>query len=137
VPFSIFVSLPLAGARHGALRLAEAVLHETMHLQLSLIERIAPAIRSNDAQLYSPWLQTMRPVQSILHGLYVFAVIDAAHGELANRRRQSLTPDEVLYFAGRRKDIEQAILQVSAVRESTELTPFGQALVTRLLRSYA
>jgi hypothetical protein len=39
VPFSIFVSVPGVDEPYGPLRLAEQIVHECMHLQLTLIER--------------------------------------------------------------------------------------------------
>lgn len=75
IPFSILVSVPL-GERHAALRLAESILHEAMHLQLTLIEEDTDLVTSQVEESYSPWQQQLRPAQGLLHGLYVFAAID-------------------------------------------------------------
>jgi HEXXH motif-containing protein len=75
LPFSVFLSLPQPGETDARLRVAEALLHEAMHLQLTMIEHWIPLI-SNDVQCgYSPWKHELRPVGGLLHGLYVFAVI--------------------------------------------------------------
>lgn len=96
VPFSMFVSAPREGETDGAIRLAESMIHEAMHLQLTLIECVLPLISDDASQSYSPWQGRMRPLQGILHGAYVFAVIrqvldrltqvDAAHRSYAVRR---------------------------------------------------
>ncbi|MEE8585492.1 MAG: HEXXH motif-containing putative peptide modification protein, partial [Acidobacteriota bacterium] len=60
----------------GALRVAESVIHETMHLQLSLVERVLPLVRDDAVkELASPWKEEKRHPRGILHGLYVFALI--------------------------------------------------------------
>lgn len=74
LPFSVFVSIP-AGEPSDAMRVAESLLHEAMHLQLTLIERHAPLI-TGEGEAYSPWQQCVRPIQGIVHGLYVFGAID-------------------------------------------------------------
>ncbi len=75
LPFSVFVSMPLRPLEHLRWRVAEAIVHEAGHLQLSLVERIVPLIASPQAQHYSPWRKTARSVVGVLHGLYVFGVI--------------------------------------------------------------
>ena len=75
LPFSIFVSVPGPGDKNRTLRLAESILHESMHLQLTLIDRFDPIISERPSSEYSPWKKEIRPVSGLLHGLYVFAVI--------------------------------------------------------------
>jgi HEXXH motif-containing protein len=75
LPFSICISLPQRGEADAVPRLAEAILHESMHLQLSMIEREVPLIAEDLECAYSPWKHEVRPISGLLHGLYVFAVI--------------------------------------------------------------
>jgi len=75
LPFSIFVGVSQEPSRHSDLRLAEGILHECMHLQLTLVEGVLPLVSGTDARHHSPWQNTMRPAQGVLHGTYVFAVI--------------------------------------------------------------
>lgn len=74
-PGWIFVSIPASGVR-GALRLAEGVIHEAMHHNLTALELQIPLTLSNDA-IYSPWKQETRTASGILHGLYVFVCLAA------------------------------------------------------------
>lgn len=83
LPFSIFVSIPEKGERDESLRVVESLIHESMHLQLTLIESIEPLIVDDHSRGYSPWKNEVRPVTGLLHGLYVFAVIRQALGILA------------------------------------------------------
>src|SRR5260370_9947238 len=76
IPFSIFISVPSQNDRSSVLRVAESIVHETMHLQLSLFERCCPLIDTASTwTLHSPWKHERRPAQGILHGLYVFHVL--------------------------------------------------------------
>jgi HEXXH motif-containing protein len=86
LPFSIFVSMPGRGERDISLRLAESILHESMHLQLTLIDLVNPIITDEPSAAYSPWKDEVRPVSGLLHGLYVFAVIHQAFDWLQSRR---------------------------------------------------
>ncbi len=77
IPFSIFISCSVQPSDYQEIRLLEAILHEAMHLQLSLIERYIPLIESSgETDLYfSPWRNEDRPARGILHGLFVFRAI--------------------------------------------------------------
>jgi HEXXH motif-containing protein len=83
LPFSIFVSIPEKDERDASLRVAESLIHEAMHLQLTLVDSIEPLVVDDRARGYSPWKDEVRPVIGLLHGLYVFAVIHQALGILA------------------------------------------------------
>src|SRR5262249_18705097 len=48
VPFSIFVSVPPRRAANDALRVAESLVHEAMHLQLTLIEQAVPLVHPSE-----------------------------------------------------------------------------------------
>src|SRR5207249_726495 len=63
LPFSVFVSVPHRGARTDALRVAEAIVHEAMHLHLTLIERVVPLVRSSGRRFFSPWRGEYRTAQ--------------------------------------------------------------------------
>jgi HEXXH motif-containing protein len=80
LPFSVFVSLPRKGERDATLRVAESLVHEAMHLQLTLVESIVPLATDDRTSGFSPWKGERRPVSGLLHGLYVFAVIHQALG---------------------------------------------------------
>ncbi|MFI1097350.1 aKG-HExxH-type peptide beta-hydroxylase [Streptomyces sp. NPDC020917] len=88
LPFSIFVSIPEKDERDALLRVAESIIHESMHLQLTLVDSIEPLAMDDRSTGYSPWKNEDRPVTGLLHGLYVFAVIHQALGILINVRRE-------------------------------------------------
>lgn len=86
LPFSVFVSIPGKDERDASLRVAESLIHEAMHLQLTLVDSIEPLAVDDRASGYSPWKEEVRPVTGLLHGLYVFAVIHQALGILMGVR---------------------------------------------------
>lgn len=129
VPFSIFVSLPNA-ENNAALRLAESILHEAMHLQLTLIEHAVPLIRDADVKGFSPWQQKVRPVRGLMHGLYVFRVIDEWLGAVTE---SELSFDRRHYVAKRRSQIAEEIAIVSDLGSSPALTEQGGHLVQWLI----
>ena len=71
----IFVSVPERSDGVGSLRLAEGVIHEAMHLELTLAEEAEPLVADHRRRMASPWRHEFRPVQGIVHGLFVFACL--------------------------------------------------------------
>ena len=74
LPFSVFVSVP-SGSEFSDLRLAEAIIHESMHLQLSIVEKETFLVEDDRSKYFSPWKNMPRPVSGIMHSLYVFTAI--------------------------------------------------------------
>lgn len=132
VPFSVFVGVSEEKAPLGGMRLAEGILHECMHLQLSLLEDLEPMVSGHDDSLRSPWQGVMRPTQGNLHGLYVFRVLQWFH--LRMIAGGGLTDLEQGHSEGRIRTIEEEIRGVRDLVHSRDLTEAGLALVARLLR---
>lgn len=123
LPFSIFVSVPEPIERDATLRLAESIVHEAMHLHLSLLEMLRPMVTDVDAYGYSPWKDELRPVGGLVHGLYVFAVIHQVLGVLSS---QSVGQG---YCERRRACIEQEVRMLP--ERPRGLTEVGGALWRR------
>lgn len=133
IPFSVFVSIPF-GERHAELRLAESILHEAMHLQLTLIESYEPSVSREAASGYSPWQQSERPVQGLLHGLYVFAAIHQWLRCLATE--PALLFDDCVYVDRRLREIEGEICAVRSLHQERGLTDFGRSMADWLLAPF-
>jgi hypothetical protein len=128
IPFSIFVSVPNKRITNDRLRVAEAIIHETMHLQLTLMERIQPLVTRSEKRYFSPWRQEPRNAQSLLHGIYVFRVIAEVLGDL------NVSDDsELEYLSRRRSEIAAEINQTRFSPDCAELTSIGSAFIGRLL----
>jgi hypothetical protein len=130
LPFSIFVGIDPRLRVNPHLRLAESILHECMHLQLTLIEERTPLIGTDNEHHLSPWRQTLRPTRGVLHALYVFRVIQEFFSALLVS--VILSEDEYRHIQGRLRDIEIQVGQTGDLSSSQDLTPAGQALVERL-----
>lgn len=124
IPFSVFVSIPI-GERDGMLRLAESLLHEAMHLQLTLIEGYVPMVVSEEGLAFSPWQGVPRPARGLLHGLYVFTAIAQWLVRLA---AESARDEGVRGYVNRRLvEIGEEVAMVADLPRSPALSPFGQA----------
>lgn len=126
LPFSIFVSIPPSN-QEGRLRLAESIVHECMHLQLTAVERVIPLSHAPELQCYSPWQQTLRPVNGVLHGLYVFTVVYKFLGTL--RESANLLENELTFISKRRRQILNEVAQVAYLASVDGLTNEGRRLV--------
>ncbi len=125
LPFSVFVSVPGADEKDALLRLAESLIHEAMHLQLTLVDRTDALVIDRRGQSYSPWKGGLRPLEGLLHGLYVFAVIHqvlALFAEMQPRSRD--------YCAKRRAQIEEEVALLPLLPPDG-LSAIGQALWRR------
>ena len=127
IPFSIFVSVPQELLI--PLRIAEAIIHEAMHLQLTLIERYVPLVIKTQKKIFSPWRGEYRSIQGVLHALYVFRVIDNFLAIIA----ETCSVNRAQYIGRRRDEIAEQIDVIRTFRHCPELTPIGVHFVRNLL----
>ena len=121
----IWVSVPDRADEVGALRFAEGVIHEAMHLELTQLELDRPMIEDGTAMMQSPWRDELRPIGGVLHGLFVFACLETAirimsfgvEGLPASHARR------------RRHDIRAEVASIDVAILVSGLTPFGAELV--------
>ena len=130
LPFSVFVSCPFPMELNGVERLAESVVHEALHLQLSLVETAEPLVVDTSAErlVSSPWRKELRPVRGLLHGVYVFGNLRYFWKCISEQSSEYST------FAERR--IEEIDGQLAAARglvRNSTLSPMGCHLVRSLL----
>jgi hypothetical protein len=124
IPFSVFISASIRNDRRSVLRVAESLVHETMHLQLTLFESCCPLVdAASSFSMYSPWKREERPAQGILHGLYVFHVLRWMWQQVSITSENELDRD----FALRRiREIDQEVSSVRPLENSGALTRYGQ-----------
>lgn len=131
VPFSIFVSVGPDNEQLASLRVAESIIHETMHLKLSLIESICPLIHIGTLDtFYSPWRDEIRPVQGVLHGLFVFFAVKRFYESICDSEGSSLTKD---FIHSRIDRISSELKQISEFKTASGLTDDGKSLSLSLL----
>ena len=133
VPFSIFISVPRRRRPNDALRVIESIVHEAMHLQLTLIERELPMVGMSASNCFSPWKDTYRSPQGVLHALYVFSVIHKFFKRL--QALSDLSASDASYISGRCEEISQQIEAIRAFEDCPDLTSWGTEVARRLLSS--
>ena len=126
VPLSAFVSVPPGHGPHSALRVCESILHECMHLQLSLVEHHVSLVTHNQAILRSPWRPELRPPSGLLHGIHVFEAILEFF-----RRLEQLTSDpyDLEYIRRRQAKIQPELRMARGSLRTTDLTREGRLLL--------
>ncbi|MDE0512200.1 MAG: HEXXH motif-containing putative peptide modification protein [Gammaproteobacteria bacterium] len=133
VPFSIFISVPRRRRPNDALRVIESIVHEAMHLQLTLIERKLPLVDRSASTHFSPWKGAYRSPQGVLHALYVFRVIDKYFERL--QTHSTLSVADASYLSDRRETISKQIDEIRTFGECPALTNLGSEVVWSLLNS--
>ncbi|MCU1329118.1 MAG: hypothetical protein JWN34_4488 [Bryobacterales bacterium] len=130
IPFSVFVSVPDRDVPNSVLRVAESLIHETMHLQLTLFESLCPLTNADAVwSTYSPWKQQQRPAQGVLHGLYVFSVLRWLWLRVSQESRCRKERE----FALRRVlQIDEEISTARALAQSPALTEAGKHFLRNL-----
>jgi len=126
IPFSVFFNI--SEGQFAELRTAEALIHEAMHLQLSLIEKIVPIATVDQGLYYSPWKHSLRPITGLMHALYVFRVIDQWLAHMPKTSQEAMD-----YAKRRRKEIDEEVQQLTPSSFTDHLTVEGRQLLSRML----
>lgn len=123
---TIFVSVPERRDIVGALRLAESIAHEGMHLHLTEWESAGALVADTETTLHSPWRGTARPAQGVLHGTFVFVCIVAF---LSRLPASVLGPSGRDHVARRLGEISAELRAVEPRKLRSVLTPRGARLL--------
>lgn len=127
----IFVSIPDCDGAAGALRLAESIVHEAMHLHLTNLEERIPLVANLYDRVASPWRIEPRPYQGVLHGLFVFRSIASFFEALIEKG--ALTSSELRHVAKRTAQIADELGSIDLDGLCEGLTEPGRKLARRCL----
>ena len=132
LPFSLFVSCPPATHRHRVERLAENIVHEALHLQLTLVETIESLVIGdpNEAPVFSPWRNESRNVLGLVHAVYVFGNIRHFWKCVAAE-----LPESSSFAQSRIEAINSEMDAAKPLLRSRTLTATGRRLATSILDS--
>ncbi len=134
IPFSIFISVCNDDSVISNLRVAESILHEAMHLKLTLIENNVSLIKPNTKNLYySPWREELRPIQGVLHGLFVFRAIYEFYKRIINEFSNYHELNKFLIT--RIDDIIIEINQLVDLKKNKFLDKNGRKFITNLMET--
>ena len=132
LPFSIFVSCPPATERNRVERLAENIVHEALHLQLTLVETIEPLVIDDPDEplVFSPWRNEPRNVRGLVHAVYVF-------GNIRHFWKRAATelPESSSFARSRIEAIDSEMDAAKQLSGSRTLTTAGRRLATSFLDS--
>lgn len=133
LPHSIFLSVPATTSRCCVPRVAEAIVHEVLHLQLALIERQCPLVRQNVPVevTYAPWRGEERPLSGVVHGLFVFRGIEHLWCRLLGGT-QSATRE---FARARTEEVRRQRDLVQRPEAFNSLTAFGRRVFQRLIEA--
>ncbi|WP_165585146.1 aKG-HExxH-type peptide beta-hydroxylase [Chryseobacterium soli] len=133
IPFSIFISLCTDSSTTSSLRVAESILHEAMHLKLTLIEKHIDLIKPDTLEkFYSPWRDEQRPLRGVLHGLFVFKSVFEMYKFLCNNSKDYKNTDHIYY---RMEDITEEFRTIKNLALNNGFTEAGANFVNNLLPS--
>ena len=129
LPNSVFLNIPESTEDVAIPRLMESIVHEVLHLQLSLIDRCCPLVRDGIQEefVYAPWRGEYRKISGVIHGLFVFQGVEALWLEAAQVRGNAMSD----FAQDRVNDIRRQCSLVEPM-EYNSLTKFGQQVLTRL-----
>ena len=132
LPLSVFVSCPSREERNRVERLAENVVHEALHLQLSLVERVQPLVIDgpDDEPVFSPWKDGWRTVRGLVHAVYVFGNLRCFWKGVASNR-----PESAPFAQARIRTIDTEMAGAAHLVRNRSLTAAGLRLATSILSS--
>ena len=132
LPLSVFVSCPLPAERNRVERLAENIVHEALHLQLSLVERVQPLVIDDpdEEPVFSPWKDEWRSVRGLVHAVYVFGNLRSFWKGVASKR-----PESSSFAQARIQTIDAEMADAAHLASNKSLTAAGRRLATSFLSS--
>lgn len=130
-PQAIFITVPSRRSQVSALRSAENIVHEAMHLQLTILEQASPLIADGRTKMASPWRLEPRHLQGVLHGVYVFRCIAEFFAALS--LRGILDSEGISYMTRRRAQIAEELSHIDFDRLASGLTRCGQVFLATLI----
>lgn len=130
LPFSVFVSCPPAEERDRVERLAESLVHEALHLQLSLVESVEQLVTDvpDEKLVASPWKGEGRTARGLLHAVYVFGNLRCFWKSMV-----SIAPESSSFARSRVEAIEAELARAVHLVESRSLTAAGRKMADSFL----
>ena len=130
LPFSVFVSCPPAEERDRVERLAESMVHEALHLQLSLVESVEQLVTDvpDEKLVVSPWKGEGRTARGLLHAVYVFGNLRYFWKSMVSN-----APDSSSFARSRGETINADLARAAHLAESGTLTAAGRKVADSFL----
>ena len=107
--------------------MAEAIIHEAMHLQLTLIENEVLLIKNKSYTEFSPWTKSTRPIHGLFHALYVFSIIKNWYFSLKNNNNYKIYSEKRIF------KINQQIHSLNLQECKNALTKEGNFILNKII----
>ena len=132
LPFSVFVSCPPATEGNRVERLAENIVHEALHLQLTLVESLESLVihGPGETPVFSPWKTESRSASGLMHAVYVFGNVRCFWKHVATE-----LPGSSSFAQTRIEAIRREMEAARHLLTSRRLTAMGRRLARTLLVS--
>ncbi len=128
LPYTIFINLPNVHLKNWLERTVENMIHEAMHLQLSLLEKEYDFYLLTDSKIYSPWKHEPRNNKGILHALYVFSHLKTFWEKVYN-------VNQAIFAKQRIEDIQKQLNLLNFNQLSSFYTEAGKDILKFCLKS--
>lgn len=122
LPYTVFINLPGAHVNNWLERTVENLIHEAMHLQLSLLEKENNFYIKTNAKIFSPWKNEPRNNRGILHAVYVFFHLKIFWGKVYSSKK-------CLFSKNRIKDINEQLALINFNQLSDFYTEKGKSIL--------
>ena len=111
-------------------RLAENIMHEALHLQLTLVESEEPLVirGSGETPIYSPWKNECRTMRGVMHAIYVFGNLRCFWKHVAED-----LPESACFAKSRIEAIEREMEAARQLSASRCLTTIGRRMASSFL----
>ncbi len=121
LPFTVFINIPNYKCKNWLERAVENIIHETMHLQLSLLEDKYDLYLDSNRKTYSPWKDAFRDSKGLLHALYVFANLQHFWQEVYNKRKCSFAARRIEEIESEKNLIDYELIKSLYTQKGVQL----------------
>ena len=113
-------------------RLAENIVHEALHLQLTIVESIESLVIDvpGETPVFSPWKNKWRSVRGLMHAMYVFGNLRCFWKRVA-----ADVPEFASFARTRIETIDSEMVAAKQLVTTWSLTAMGQRLARACLDS--
>jgi len=112
----------------------ENVIHEYHHDKLNLTMKFYDFLSGKGGRYFSPWRNDIRPVNGLIHGIYVFVEIYSFYVKALDDENDLITPEQRSFIRFRMgliyHELQLAFFQVNS--DDSELTDLGREFITEL-----
>lgn len=132
--FNHFPHVTFVSDSHSITTILENIIHEYHHDKLNLTMKFYDFISDKGGKYFSPWRNDVRPVNGLVHGIYVFVEIYSFYVKALDNENDLITPEYRSFISFRMRliyhELQLAFFQVKA--DDSELMDLGREFIAEL-----